>query len=162
MIRLLLFISIIVMMSACSTTYYIVRHAEKDMQSDPRDPSLTMNGLQRAEDLKNILADKKIRKIYSTKTKRTVSTAQPLSLVTNIPIEIYPSFPDTLFINKLKTSKENTLIVGHSNTVDDIVNMLTGKKHLQDLPDPTYNLLFIVKRKGNRFSFEQKTFGAND
>jgi broad specificity phosphatase PhoE len=132
------------------------------MQSDPKDPGLTMNGLQRAEDLKNLLIDKKIGKIYSTQTKRTMATAQPLSIATNIQIETYPGFPDKNFINSIKKEKKNTLIVGHSNTVDDIVNLLTGQNHLQDLPDPTYNQLFIVHRRGKKYSFEQKSFGATD
>ncbi len=160
--KIFLFISVMILLSSCSTTYYIVRHAEKDIQSDPKDPGLTMAGLQRAEDLKNLLTDKKIGKIYSTNTKRTIATAQPLSISTNIPIETYSGFPDEPFINSLKKEKKNTLIVGHSNTVDDIVNKLTGQTHLQDLPDPTYNQLIIVHRKGKKYSFEQKSFGATD
>jgi hypothetical protein len=51
------------------------------------------------------------------------------------------------------------LIVGHSNTVDDIVNKLTGQNLLQDLPNSQYGDLFIVKKKGNNYSFSKARFG---
>jgi hypothetical protein len=51
------------------------------------------------------------------------------------------------------------LVVGHSNTVDDIVNGLMGVKTLSDLPETQYGDLFIVKRKKGRYSFEQGRFG---
>jgi hypothetical protein len=52
------------------------------------------------------------------------------------------------------------LIVGHSNTVDDIVNQLIGRTIIQgDLPETQYGDLFIVKKKGKKFIFKQQHFG---
>jgi hypothetical protein len=51
--------------------------------------------------------------------------------------------------------------VGHSNTVDDIVNKLCGEiKVPADLPDTEYDNLYIITKKGNRYKFENKTYGT--
>ena len=71
---------------------------------------------------KEILKTKKIGYIFSTNTIRTRSTAEPVRAYFNLATEAYPPVPDSAFIARLKSLKKNTLIVGHSNTVDDIVN----------------------------------------
>ena len=55
----------------------------------------------------------------------------------------------------LYTRDGNVLVVGHSNTVDDIVNGLMGISEFSDLPDTEYGSLFIVKKKGNKYSVEK-------
>ena len=74
------FIAILVVwvLSSCTTNFYIVRHAEKSA-TPKEDPLLTEAGKQRAERLKGILSNKGIKKVYSTKTLRTTSTAKPLA-----------------------------------------------------------------------------------
>jgi hypothetical protein len=54
----------------------------------------------------------------------------------------------------LKNLKGNVLVIGHSNTVDDVVNGLIGKPALNDLPENQFGDLFIVHKKGNDFSYE--------
>ncbi|HUQ96630.1 MAG TPA: phosphoglycerate mutase family protein [Chitinophagaceae bacterium] len=144
----------------CSpTTFYIVRHAEKEAAVMTPDVPLSAQGTQHAQALKAALQEKQIAKIFSTAYVRTVATAQPLSEALHIPIETYNA-ADTGFINVLKKYKGiNVLIVGHSNTVDDLVNGLTGKMILHDLPDTQYGDLFIVKKWGRRYHFSKVRFG---
>jgi len=60
----------------------------------------------------------------------------------------------------LKALKKNTLIVGHSNTVDDIVNGLTGSRAVPgDLQDSEYNNLFVIRVLRKKVSFERKKYG---
>lgn len=146
-----------------SQTYYIVRHAEKQSSSagmtSTDNPPLTDAGLQRARVLKDFLKDKKIGYIFSTNTLRTISTVKPLSELTGIKISMYQK-PDRMFIDTLLSLQKNTLIVGHSNTVDDIVNKLCEAEHIHgDLPDSQYDNLYIVTVKGKMVSYYAIKYG---
>ena len=154
---------VVCLLTSCGNTYYIVRHAEKATPSPGLtmmtmdDPELSSLGQLRAKTLAERLRDKDISRIFTTNTIRTKATAAPLATLLKIEPEIY-SAADKAFVEKLKSSNKNTLIVGHSNTIDDIVNELTGEAQLSDLPDSAYSNIFIVKRKGNRFVLERSTF----
>ena len=157
----IVFSLVVLVFSSCSHSYYIVRHAEKAAQETnmSSDVPLTEEGRQRAEALKEILKTKKIAFVFSTNTIRTKSTAQPTANYFHLTTEIYGPKPDSAFIALLKSKKKNTLIVGHSNTLDDIVNMLCGEKKVPgDLPDTEYNNLFIVKYRGKKVSFESRRY----
>ncbi|HTM91491.1 MAG TPA: histidine phosphatase family protein [Flavisolibacter sp.] len=140
MYKPMLFVAIVFLLSCKTTTYYIVRHAEKESLTMPgnamtSDVPLSEPGRQRAEALKDLLRGENIKYIFSTNYIRTKSTAQPLAAALNVPIEIYDQ-KDASFVSKLKSLDGNALIVGHSNTVDDLVNELAGKKEISgDLPD---------------------------
>ena len=162
--------SIIIFSSCGSVKYYIVRHAEKETasagttMSTPNDPPLSAAGRVRAIELREALKGKGIRYIFSTNTIRTISTAQPFNELRGATtIELYNT-RDSLdhLIQKLKAIKKgNSLIVGHSNTVDDIVNKLCGETKVPgDLPDSEYDNLYIVTKKGKHFKFENKTYGT--
>lgn len=149
---------------SCSRTVYVVRHAEKVTSSDSigkmsaTDPALSEAGKVRALVLKDELAGKHIKHIYSTNTTRTRSTAEPLSEATKVPVELYGNI-DSL-INSIQSGKGNALVVGHSNTVDDIVNKLCGQvKIASDLTDGQYDDLFIVKIKGRKVIFDKRKYG---
>ena len=102
---------------------------------------------------------KKISQIYSTNFLRTKGTVQPLSEATGTGITVYDS-RDTSFVARLKKEgKGGIVIVGHSNTVDDLVNGFMGQDLLTDLADNRYGDLFVITKKGKKFSFEQKRFG---
>ena len=133
-------------LSSCTTSFYVVRHAEKSA-TPKEDPLLTVEGSQRAERLKTILENKGIEKIYSTKTVRTMTTGKPMADAISIQIEIYEPKSQTAFLETLKKSKQNTLIIGHSNTIRHIINGLAEKEFLnKDLEDSEYSNLFLVKR----------------
>ena len=157
------FFLITVTFYSCSTTttnYYIVRHAEKatvDSTIKSSDVPLSAQGLIRAESLADKLKDKSIKHIFSTNTVRTKTTAEPLRKLLGVPVEIYNG-ADTGFVQRLKNSNGSVLIVGHSNTVDDLVNGLLGKTVLRDLPESDFGDLFIVHRKKNNFSYEKEKF----
>ena len=147
--------------TSCSTRYYIVRHAEKELATNmmSSDVPLSAEGSQRAEALKATLKHSKIKAIYSTNYIRTKSTAEPLSQLLGIPVQIYDP-GDTSFINRLKSiNKRNVLVVGHSNTVDDIINGITGEIAMSDLPETQYGDLFIIQKKGTHYIIKKGRFG---
>jgi len=162
MYKFIFFIAL-VLLSCKTTSYYIVRHAEKETSTTnttmTSDVPLSEAGKQRAEALKELLKNESIKHVFSTNYIRTKSTAQPLAEAIHVPTETYDP-KDPQFVSKLKTLNGNVLVVGHSNTVDDLVNELAGKKEIQgDLPDSAYGDLFVVKKKGKRMIFEKKHFG---
>ena len=168
--RIILCLLILIFSSCGSVKYYIVRHAEKEtasegtMMSTPNDPPLSAAGRVRAIELREALKGKGIRYIFSTNTIRTISTAQPLNELRGATsIELYNTKDSLDFlIQRLNAIQNgNSLIVGHSNTVDDIVNKLCGEiKVSKDLPDSEYDNLYIVTKKGSRMKFENKTYGT--
>ena len=156
---------------SCSNTIYIVRHAEKEPvkagapMMEASDPPLSAAGRERALVLGDLLGSKGVKYIYSTNYKRTISTAQPLNEFTGkTRIEIYSSKKDSLdaFISKLKTiRKGNVLVVGHSNTIDDLANKLCGTTVVPgDLDEKIYDNLYAIKRKGDRYVFKGKKYGV--
>jgi phosphohistidine phosphatase SixA len=168
--KFILYLLIFTFSSCGSVKYYIVRHAEKATPSEgmtmntPNDPPLSAAGRTRAIELREVLRGKGIRYIFSTNTIRTIATAQPLNELRGATqIELYNTKDSLDFlIEKLRAiGKGNSLVVGHSNTVDDIVNKLCGEiKIPTDLPDSEYDNLYIVTKKGSRMKFENKTYGT--
>jgi broad specificity phosphatase PhoE len=137
-----------------------VRHAEKETNTTmASDVPLSVQGKERAEALKDLLLSAHIRSIYSTNFLRTRATAEPLARVLKIEIQSYQP-ADTAFIRSLRSNNENILIVGHSNTVDNIVNTLMGSVVIPaDLTDTQYGDLFVIKRKGKHYRLDRRRFG---
>ncbi|WP_345255960.1 histidine phosphatase family protein [Flaviaesturariibacter amylovorans] len=153
---------VLLLLTACSpTTYYIVRHGEKEAPGSAMggDVALSAAGEQRALALRERLKTGRIQYIYSTDTRRTKGTARPLAEALGAGIETYNP-RDTGFVRYvLGRGKANALIVGHSNTVDDLVNSFLGRTELQDLPDSAYSNLFIITRKGKKISYARERYG---
>lgn len=147
-------------LTACSRTYYVVRHAEKETQGPnmTSDVPLSEAGRERAKVLSERLASANIKHVFSTNTQRTRQTVEEIARQHRLPVEIYGPIPSDQFIDSLRHLKGNILVVGHSNTVDDIVNGLTGTRSVEgDLRDSEYNNLFVVKIKGKKASFKRLT-----
>jgi broad specificity phosphatase PhoE len=159
-----------VFLYSCGNTIYVVRHAEKETGIDPTtmktygDPPLSLEGQERALKLKEVLSSKDIKYFYSTNTLRTISTAKPLKeLYLDRPIQTYSSKPDSMdaFIQRIRSIKKgNVLIVGHSNTIDDLANKIVGSNVVPgDLKDSDYDNLYQIKRKGDKYVFKNLTYG---
>ena len=157
-------IIVIVLFCSCSSTIYIVRHAEKAATAPggSSDVPLTTAGEERAIVLKNELAGKHITEVFSTNYNRTRSTAKPTADQFGLTVTIYaPPQPDDAFINLLRSKRKNILVVGHSNTIDDIANKLAGSTVVPgDLPETEFDNLFILKKKKNKYVFSKKKYGA--
>lgn len=157
--RFLTLLGIVLVMASCQHTYYVVRHAEKQLTPQQSNPPLTANGEAMAQHLKQLLQDKKIKHIFSTNTVRTTATAAPLAQAIGVTTELYGPKPDSAFIQKLKKLKHNTLVVGHSNTVDDIVNALSNSTKISgDLDETDYGGLYVVTVKGKTIYFKKLTY----
>ena len=124
---------------------YLIRHAEK-VRTDKSnsDPDLNNEGFIRAENWKDYFFDKDISKIYSTNYKRTIKTVKPLAENKNLEIIIYSS-DDVVYQDFLDSSVgENTVVVGHSNTIPNFVNNLINEDYYDQIDDLTNSNLYII------------------
>jgi len=117
--------------AACSTApragnnhqVYLVRHAEK--QSDgSHDPALSGAGEQRSRQLAAWLKDKNIREIWSTDYQRSRDTADPALSMLGLELRVYDPGKLAGLARKLKNTRHNALIVGHSNTTPELARLL--------------------------------------
>ena len=115
--------------AAAQPTIFVVRHAERadTDQAPARRWPLTRPvgcGAGSAVSLATLLKDAKITAIYATEFKRTQQTAAPLAKALGLTVTIVTSKSAPELIDRLKTSKGNVLVVGHSNTVPEIIEAL--------------------------------------
>ena len=124
---------------------YLVRHAEKQkVDAKEKDPALTNCGRFRASQIADILSDVKLSAIYSTKYQRTMTTAQPTSQQKHIPIKNYSGGDLDQLALSLKQLKQNALVVGHSNTTPQLVELLTGEK-ASPIAESEYQKLYQIQ-----------------
>lgn len=103
---------------------YVTRHGEKAPEA--KDPDLSAQGQARAKTLAQLLRKAGIRHIFSTATKRTQQTAQPLAQQLALAVQPYDPARPAVVVERIRALNEPTLLVGHSNTVPDLVKLLGG------------------------------------
>jgi broad specificity phosphatase PhoE len=126
------------------TTIILVRHAEKS--TTPKDdPILTDAGKTRAENLARMLRAAGVKAIYSTNYQRTRSTAEPLAKQLSITPVILDAKDSSLFSKTIreKNAGQTVLVVGHSNTIPEIIQGLGGPA-MEEIDETVYDNLFIV------------------
>lgn len=146
-IILLLFISALTFNVSAQTdvtTFILVRHAEKS-KDDPRDPSLSEEGIKRAEALNAMLRQADIAALYSSPYKRTKSTVQPIADAKGLEINTYDPRSAAFLEDIMKKFKGKTIVIsGHSNTTPNVVNALIGEDKFKQLSEDDYGKIYIV------------------
>lgn len=137
-----------------TTTYYFIRHAEKDRSDNTnRDPDLIQDGILRAAKWSLVFENVDFDAVYSTDYNRTKQTAQPTAEKNGLEVEIYD--PTQLFSEEfvINTKGKTVLVVGHSNTTPAFVNAVLGTKKYDDMDDSNNAGLYIVtiSRSGEIF-----------
>jgi len=130
---------------------FVVRHAERADTSE--DSLLSAAGQARAMRLAAILKDAGISQIFTTDLRRTIQTAGPVAAALTLkPIELPANDLDGL-LAKLRSSaiRNKVLVVGHSNTVPEIVRRL-GVATPVTIGDEYDNLLIVIPREGSTAS----------
>ena len=106
--------------------FIVVRHAEK-ADDGTRDPPLSTRGLVRAHALARQLDDTPLAAVYATPLQRARQTAGPAAQAQRVPVVTYPAdMAAARFADRLRRDHVhgNVLVVGHGNTVPDIVSAL--------------------------------------
>jgi broad specificity phosphatase PhoE len=127
--------------ATAQSTIFIVRHAEK--ADATKDPDLSEVGRARAEALAKMLKDANITAIYATEFKRTQQTAAPLAKALSITITTLPAKDNAALIAKLRASTGNALVVGHGDTIPDLIKAL-GMSDPINVAENDYDNLFAV------------------
>jgi broad specificity phosphatase PhoE len=118
---------------------YLVRHAEKG--TDGKDPSLTPRGLARAGNVAAILGPVGITAIFSTPTKRTQQTAAPLAQRLGVTVQLYDPRAPLALVEQVKALNGAVLVVGHSNTLPELVRLFGGAPGT-DIADDEFDRLY--------------------
>jgi broad specificity phosphatase PhoE len=128
--------------AAAQSVIFLVRHA--DRASSAEDSLLSATGEQRASCLARTLADAGIAEVFATEVKRTQQTAEPVSREFHIETKIVAKARTADLVSELKKSdRTRVLVVGHSDTLPDIVQRL-GAGSIPKFGDREYDRLIIV------------------
>ena len=163
---LVLAVSVVVVLHFfwCSpkTTVMVLRHAEKATSSNDNSvPLKDPEGVARAATFAQVAERAGVTAIYVTEALRTQQTAQPLATNLGItPTQINAANLDDL-INDVLAAKNRggvIVIIGHSNTVPDIVQRLGGGTVAVD--DQFDNLFVLTLNPWGTTRLIQATYGA--
>lgn len=108
-----------------TTTAILVRHAETDGVGPER--QLSAAGLRRATMLAEMLRDVPLTAIYVTELRRTRATGEAVATTTGAELIEVPAADTAKLARLLKRRKDQVvLVIGHSNTLPDLVARLGG------------------------------------
>jgi broad specificity phosphatase PhoE len=134
--------------AAAQQAVFLVRHAERADQSS--DPPLSSAGRSRAERLAAMLAGAGITHVYTTDLRRTVETGAPVAERLHVPATALPAADRRALLDSINasTSSDRLLIVGHSNTLPDILAALGVTPAIAIRDDDYDNLFLVIPRTG--------------
>jgi len=112
---------------------FVVRHAEK----------ATTGGEKRADALARILKDSQITAVFVSEFKRTQETAAPTARAAHLSPIVLPANDVPALVAKLRALNGNALVVGHGNTIPDLMKAL-GITTPISIPDDDYTEIFVV------------------
>jgi phosphohistidine phosphatase SixA len=151
-IALLLFGSASV--SFAQSAIILVRHAEKATEANEASVPLSEAGAARASRLAETLKPAGVTAVYTTDTVRARKTAEPLAKTAGLEIRTYAPKDaggkpaPGILVERLRKQEPNgiVLVVGHSNTVPEILASL-GHPEKIEIPSGQYDDLFVVVPK---------------
>jgi phosphohistidine phosphatase SixA len=143
---------LLALVAACATippepagpVYYAMRHLQK---AEGPDPGLSAEGQARAERLAGWFGGDPPAAIYVSSTRRARETAAPLAARLGLTLEDYDPSDTSALIARVKAETGPVLIVGHSNTVPEIVERLGGTRPA-DLGESDYGDMWLVWKDG--------------
>ena len=136
--------------AADSTVVIVVRHAEK-ATDDPRDPSLSEAGQARAQALAATLAKASLDAAYSTQYKRTQLTAEPSAKAAGLAVQVRPIDSRNAGTYAADLARDlralppgsTVLVVGHSNTVPELVQTISGQP-AAEMPETEFDRYTVI------------------
>ncbi len=126
------------------TTVILVRHAEKST-TPKENPILTDAGKLRAEHLAKMLSNAAVQAIYTSQYQRTKQTAEPIANKLGIQTIVLDAAKSDGFAKSIRTQNAGqiVLVVGHSNTIPEIILALGGPA-MEELDEREYDNFFVL------------------
>jgi broad specificity phosphatase PhoE len=132
----------------------LIRHA--DVSSDAgADPPLNTAGTARAQELRHVLGDSGTTAIFVTSLRRTQATAQPLAGDLGLQPTVQDDPGQVVAAIRNLASSTTALVIGHSNTVPDLVMRLGGPPMAPIAPTEFDRLLVLANRRLCRLRYGQ-------
>jgi len=137
------------LLSMTTTTVVVVRHAEKELGSID-DPPLSQVGEQRAEVLARMFGSRegagRIAAVFASDTRRAQRTAEPLAARLGIAVKTIPAADVEGLLQEIRTNYRgrNVFVVGHSNTVPEIVRRLSRDPSVPPMLESDYGTMYVV------------------
>jgi broad specificity phosphatase PhoE len=126
-------IALAALAAGCSTTpepsgpvYWVMRHLHTP--AGERDPDLTAEGQRQAALLPAAIGGERPAAIYVSTFKRTRQSAAPLAARLGLTPIVYDPADTPGLVARVRAGPLPALIVGHSNTVPDIIEQLGGAR----------------------------------
>lgn len=145
----LLILAIFITVPAQTADIFLVRHAEKELDGS-KDPVLTPEGAQRADNLAILLKSADIQRIFSTDYERTRKTAAPTAEMAGHEIEIYDPEALGVIASRLLGLDNNALVVGHSDTTPELVELMGGEGGAPIVEEWEYDRVYLVQTEAGR------------
>jgi broad specificity phosphatase PhoE len=123
-------------------TIIVVRHAEAEHQPGG-DPALTADGRTRAIELARVLVDTPLHAVYRTHYQRSRETAAQLPRNAGEKATVIEEVPATVAAVRGVPWGTTSLVIGHSNTISDLLRGLTGTALPADEP-VLYDRIWVV------------------
>jgi len=134
-------------------TIILIRHAERESGSmaSATDPPLSAAGIDRAQRVAKRIGKFHPGVIYSTNYKRTRDTVEPLAKKRGKTVEIYdPANAKDLAAKMLASKTKRFVVVGHSNTIPPLANLLTGKDLFKNLQETEYSVIYVIRMRNGK------------
>lgn len=126
---------------AAPATIVLVRHAEREQAPMNEDAPLTAAGKTRAGHLAAVLGRADVKAIYVTRFQRSRDTAAPLAAAAKLE-PIVESETQALIAKLKAEDAPRVLVVGHSDTVPDIIRAFGGPA--VTIADDQFDDLFVL------------------
>ena len=135
--------------TAGSATVIVIRHAEKDVGVDAVDPPLSQAGETRAALLAQMFGDRQpsgLDAVYVSPALRNRMTAAPLAARLGVSETVVRADdPRGLARRVLREhGSGRVLIVGHGDTVPQIVAALSGETKIPEMAALEYGTMYVV------------------
>lgn len=141
------------LVAADRAVIFLVRHAERAddaSTSDQKkmmgnDPPLSKAGEERAKTLASMLRAAGIKRVYTTEFRRTRDTGAALASEQHIEMVTTQAKDTRALLQRLNREQSPVLVVGHSDTIPEILHGLGIRADVK-IGDREYDNLFVIVR----------------